>query len=151
MPNTTSTLEEKRAYHRAWMRARRTAYFAGKSCAQCDSRDRLELDHVDPSTKVYQPAALWGMSDRNPKKIAELAKCQVLCRDCHLEKSRGEWDRAGAKNPAYRWTDDQIREIHAARLDGEIYRKIGERMGASKTAIRNAYVSRAPSLGLTPA
>lgn len=151
MPNTTSTLEEKRAYHRDWMRARRAAYFTGKSCAQCDSRDRLELDHIDPSTKVYAPASLWGMSDRNPRKRAELAKCQVLCYDCHLAKSRGEWDRAGAKNPAYRWTDDQIREIHAARVNGDIYRRIGERMGASRSAIRQVYVDRAPSLGLTPA
>lgn len=149
MPN--STLEEKRSYHREWMRARRAAYFAGKCCAECGSIQRLELDHIDPATKVYAPASLWGMSDRNPRKRAELAKCQVLCYDCHLEKSRRDWDRSGVKNPQYRWTDDQIREIHAARVNGDIYRVIGERMGASKSAVRLAYAKRGPSLGLTPA
>jgi hypothetical protein len=70
-------------------RARRAAWFANKVCAWCSSTIRLELDHIDPATKdprlrvhakrVWQ----WGEAQRS----AELAKCQPLCRICHLSKS----------------------------------------------------------------
>ena len=80
--------EKKRTYDRAWMAARRSAWIKEHGpCARCNSWDDLEVDHIDPATKLYPPAALWGMSPLNPKRIAELAKCQVLCCDCHTAKT----------------------------------------------------------------
>lgn len=80
--------EEKREYQRNWMRARRNEWIDENGpCVSCGSWLFLEVDHIDPSTKLLNPSKLWSMSDSNPKKIEELAKCQVLCADCHLEKS----------------------------------------------------------------
>lgn len=81
MPNKDP--EKRRAYHRAWIKARRDAYFAGKSCTECGSTDRLELDHIDPTTKTHH--AIWSWSAE--RREAELAKCQPLCPTCHLAKS----------------------------------------------------------------
>lgn len=80
--------ERQREYRREWYAARRAAWFAANGpCAQCGSWERLELDHVDPATKVHH--VIWSWSDA--RREAELAKCQILCVDCHDEKTAGEW------------------------------------------------------------
>lgn len=77
---------DRMAYQRNWIADRRMAFFAGKSCVKCGSTADLELDHVDPSLKVTHRIWSWSVARRN----AELAKCQVLCSDCHLEKTVNE-------------------------------------------------------------
>lgn len=82
--------EQKRVYQRNWIAQRRAEYLGEMRCNQCGSADQLEFDHVDASEKALPASRLWSMSDRNPRKLAELAKLQVLCRDCHLGKTYGE-------------------------------------------------------------
>lgn len=77
-------------YQKNWMRARRAAYFHDKACVKCGSTHRLELDHIDPSTKVSHK--IWSWTE--VKRLAEIAKCQVLCVLCHREKT-AEQRRAG--------------------------------------------------------
>ena len=76
-------------YQRTWRRRRRRAWFRGKRCAKCDSRRRLELDHIDPAKKVSHK--VWSWSEK--RREAELAKCQVLCAKCHKAKSQTEKPR----------------------------------------------------------
>lgn len=85
--------EYMKQYQRKWQLSRREKYFEGKVCAKCESVERLELDHIDPTIKKYEPRALWGMSEANPNRIAELAKCQILCHDCHKEKTKEDRKR----------------------------------------------------------
>ena len=80
------TGERKREYDREWVRKRREQFFDGKSCVECGSIDRLELDHIDRATKVSHKIWSWSEARRNE----ELAKCQVLCHDCHLSKTAKE-------------------------------------------------------------
>ena len=68
---------------RKWIAARRAAFFNGKSCAKCGSCGRLELDHIDPETKVHH--SIWSWSES--RRVIETAKCQVLCHACHLDKT----------------------------------------------------------------
>ncbi len=86
------TGEQKREYQRKWIAERRGFFFKDKVCVKCNSKENLELDHINPDEKKYNPRALWGMSDSNPNKISELEKCQVLCEDCHKEKTRLWWE-----------------------------------------------------------
>lgn len=81
MPYTDPDKQAK--YQREWIAQRRAEWFAGKSCAWCGSAEELQLDHVDPATKVSHRIWSWSDSRRN----AELAKCQVLCRPCHEQKA----------------------------------------------------------------
>lgn len=63
-------------------RARMREHLGGK-CVVCGTTDDLEIDHIDPSQKSFNPAAL-----RRPwaETVAELAKCQLLCEACHKAK-----------------------------------------------------------------
>lgn len=75
---------ESRARALAKMKARRRAWLlANGPCALCGSSDRLEVDHVDPNSKTDHKVWSWA----EPRMLAELAKCQALCHQCHLEKT----------------------------------------------------------------
>ena len=76
--------EKKREYQRKWMVARRQKWVEDHGpCAVCGSADRLEVDHKDPRQKVTHRVWSW----RKDKQAEELAKCQVLCFECHKNKS----------------------------------------------------------------
>jgi hypothetical protein len=79
-------IDLRREYHRHWIKKRRDEFFADKSCVQCGSLDRLELDHIDPAQKVDHKIWLWAKERRE----AEIVKCQVLCFDCHCKKTSAE-------------------------------------------------------------
>lgn len=70
-------------YQREWIAKRRAGYFADKSCVQCGSTDRMELDHIDRTKKVSH--RIWSWSQN--KMADELRKCQVLCYECHMAKT----------------------------------------------------------------
>ena len=77
------TLENKRKYDREWQAARKREWLlANGPCAFCGSLDRLEVDHVDPEQKVTHRIWSWSVERRS----AELAKCRVLCHDCHVKR-----------------------------------------------------------------
>lgn len=78
--------DERRKYQREWAQRRRRAFFAGKSCFQCGATEELELDHIDPATKVDHKIWSWSAE----RQATELEKCQVLCRACHQLKSASE-------------------------------------------------------------
>lgn len=78
--------EKKKAYQREWIRKRRQAWIEsqGSICANCGETNKpFELDHIDPKTKVSHNIWSWSAERRE----AELAKCQLLCEDCHMDKS----------------------------------------------------------------
>lgn len=129
--------EKRREYNRSWIKTRRDSYFKGKSCVGCGSTESLELDHIDPDTKIYQPSSLWGMSDLNPMKVAELAKCQVLCSDCHIDKSKREGHQRGAKNSNSIFTEEDVALIRRRVADGESQASIAKEFGVVRSAICN--------------
>lgn len=88
MPYSNPAIQN--AYQNARLQERRREWIEGQGgeCVQCGSTESLEVDHVDPSTKVCNPRGIWS---RNIGfREMELAKCQVLCADCHKEKTRAE-------------------------------------------------------------
>ncbi len=65
-------------------------------CAWCGynwSAEALQLDHIEPNTEKfggYPNMVRWVHSTNPlPREIkAEMAKCQVLCANCHAERTR---------------------------------------------------------------
>lgn len=102
---TQDRREYLRNYQRAWVSTRRKKWLNRNGpCVICGSWRKLEVDHIDPSEKVYESARIWSLSQ--PKREAELAKCQVLCHRHHAEKTNRErrlsglYKRLQIKSPA---------------------------------------------------
>lgn len=100
------TIEEVRAYKARWARQarakdpdkwrKREAAWPRKNrqkwlklngpCKKCNSSKRLEVDHINPKTKIHH--SIWTWSKERREK--ELEKCQVLCFICHRLKTNQE-------------------------------------------------------------
>jgi hypothetical protein len=111
MDKDLNDLDRKRAYDREWyakhkVRIRTKKIETGKrsrrnrlqwlhaiksalGCAVCDEQDPVCLDfhHRDPSSKVDDVAS---MLHRCCKEVilAEIAKCDLLCCNCHRKEER---------------------------------------------------------------
>jgi len=81
---------DQREYQRTWMATRRLKYINlhGAKCVVCGSDRDLEFDHIDRDKKVDH--RVWSWSEA--RITEELSKCQLLCCDCHKEKSINEMD-----------------------------------------------------------
>jgi hypothetical protein len=88
----------RRAAHRASFEAprrprRRLAVIAwlGERCVVCRESDaaQLQFDHIDPRTKRTTVSALLDTGTW-VRILEEAAKCQLLCVECHKEKTRAE-------------------------------------------------------------
>ena len=116
-------------YQRKWMAARRAEYFDGKSCVTCGSTESLELDHIDPATKVSHRIWSWSTERRE----AELAKCQPLCRDCHESKSVREF--SGETHQNSKLSDSDVSKIRQLLTDGVSQTKIANEFGISQSQV----------------
>jgi hypothetical protein len=79
--------------------AREVRGLKSKGCSVCGyakNYSALSFDHIDPSTKyrsrtgkVVQPSDMLEVSKQYSDKtiLAELAKCIVICANCHMEKT----------------------------------------------------------------
>lgn len=78
------------AYHREYYYKRRkkiTDYLGG-SCVECGATEDLHIDHIDPEQKSFNISRNVTLS--NPAVLAELDKCQLLCREHHEAKTARE-------------------------------------------------------------
>ncbi len=117
--------EAHREYQRRWIAERRAAYLADKSCVGCGGRDELQIDHKDSGAKVTH--RVWSWSEE--RRAVELVKCQVLCRECHDEKSEGALE-AGYERPP-----EDVAKILEMRAAGVSTRQIAAAMGAARSYV----------------
>ncbi len=85
--------EYMKSYMRCYLKRRYTERFQaavrqlGGRCVQCGSMVDLQFDHIQPCTKSFEISdkiaqyAWWRIE-------VELKKCQLLCFQCHVEKSK---------------------------------------------------------------
>ena len=125
--------EKKRAYQRQYLQRRRSEWIeAHGPCVDCGSGVDLEIDHDDRTQKVASVGSMW--SRRREIREAELAKCVVRCRPCHLIKSNRERSEQGKPCPssnAYRLgcRCDGCREVQKLRAREYRARRRNERVG----------------------
>ena len=82
--------DERRVYNLKRYHTKRNYYIEmlGGECVLCGSKENLEFDHIDPTTKKLDVGKLLNYSKAVAE--AELSKCQLLCKTHHIAKSRKE-------------------------------------------------------------
>lgn len=115
---------DRRRYHE---RRRRAFERLGNRCVRCGGRDGLEIDHIDPAQKVFSVSRMWTM--RGDVFWAEIAKCQLLCHEHHVEKTlkdRGfNSRRKHGTFACYRYSKcrcDKCRAANASRVRGHRFK-----------------------------
>jgi hypothetical protein len=78
--------------YKARIKAEITAYKVERGCYICKEGDPvcLDLHHRDPQQKELNPANMWNRGWGPPRVAAELAKCDVICANCHRKLHRKE-------------------------------------------------------------
>ena len=76
----------------------------GGKCVWCGSKNRLNIDHIDVGLKKLNMARQYCNKD---KYFEELEKCQLLCDDCHIEKSKNEIKEMKLRY----WSDRRARSL----------------------------------------
>jgi len=127
--------EYLRAYQREWIKRRRLTWFKENGpCVDCGSAEDLELDHVDRSTKITHSVWSWALE----RRTAELAKCVVRCRPCHLAKTRRDVDRGEAVSHS-KLTEVAVRDIRAQIAEGHSQVSIARQYGVHKATVNDIY------------
>lgn len=64
-------------------------YWRQNPCVVCGESDPrcLTFDHIDPATKSDTVSNLVGTGAAMTTVMAEIAKCQVLCSNCHAKRT----------------------------------------------------------------
>lgn len=62
-----------------------------KGCVGCGSKQQLELDHINPEDKEWNPKTSMSSKKLSEKFWNEIDKCQLLCYDCHREKTGNQF------------------------------------------------------------
>lgn len=91
-------------------------YLGGK-CVSCGSTENLQIDHIDHTSKLFSIANHWGRSWEFLKP--EIAKCQLLCKDCHLIKSKeeGSLAKGWTNQPKYKHGTVRMYSHYKCRCD----------------------------------
>lgn len=132
--------EYMRKYQREWIARRRAEFFSDKSCLHCGTTERLELDHVDPESKVHH--AIWSWSA--VRREAEIAKCQILCHDCHLAKSKANGDLtrnklSGETHGMAKLSDEQVVEARLRYAAGGVtHQQLADEYGVGRSTVTEA-------------
>jgi hypothetical protein len=105
-----------REYVRKWVATRRANFFVDKFCAHCGSNEQLELDHIDPNTKITNH--IWSWSEK--RRQEEIEKCQILCHNCHVVKTITNHERSHSEShPHAILSENQVTEIRSKWNDGD--------------------------------
>lgn len=91
---------EYMAQYMALRRARRRQeliVLLGGQCVRCGTIELLDFDHVVPKSQSFRISGR-GLDKPWPILLAEVAKCQLLCRPCHKAKSKECGETGGGWN-----------------------------------------------------
>ena len=131
MGHTAET--RKRAYEKI-KQCRNRWFQAHGPCVLCGSWEKLELDHIDPSTKVSH--RVWSWSEN--RRAEELLKCQILCEACHMSKTREQLKLENTGIPCYgrrKISDEEIVCAKKLRAEGLLLREVATFFNVSASTL----------------
>lgn len=124
----------KKRYH---TRRQEALEHLGGVYVSCGSTENLEFDHTNPENKEYAIGKI--ITGCNLKKVyKELEKCQLLCKKCHLKKSKEELSaqQFGENNSYAKLDNEQVKEIRELYSTKKYtHRELGKLFGVSRSTI----------------
>jgi hypothetical protein len=96
-----ATKEYMREYMKKRYREKRDSIIRelGSQCASCGTKDGpWHIDHIDAKKKTFRAADVHSVSEEKLKE--EKKNFQLLCKDCHQDKTRKAWD-FGSPKPSH--------------------------------------------------
>ena len=66
-----------------------------EGCIKCGNKEQLELDHINPEVKKWNPKRSMCSKTLTENFWKEINKCQLLCYDCHKEKTKKSFRKGG--------------------------------------------------------
>lgn len=108
----------------------------GGKCASCGATENLEVDHADPREKRGEPGRSPMIDGPWERILTELEKCQALCHDCHMNKTRLDYSsgrlghRGGPKKSSIDW--DRVRRL---RSMGANWQEVANAIGVSRSTV----------------
>jgi 5-methylcytosine-specific restriction endonuclease McrA len=103
----------------------------GQRCAHCGTSEQLEIHHRDRDAKVSHRICSWSPA----RQRVELAKCEFLCRGCHIAESR----RTGALAAGAKLSPE---DVLAIRSSGAADHDLAQHYGVRPETIRAARTGR---------
>ena len=94
-------MRDRNAYMREYLRKRWKARkevamdHLGGVCVRCGTKENLAFDHIDPTTKYQQVSRMSTASEE--RFWNEVAKCQLLCTECHRLKTLDDLGQKDAR------------------------------------------------------
>lgn len=88
-PEDKKAWDRKRRIHQRAVNRLKVSAWAEENghghCVKCGTTEELEWDHIDPGTKDFVISSNYGRTWA--RLLEELAKCQRLCKPCHIIKT----------------------------------------------------------------
>lgn len=135
-------INQQREYSKVWTRNKRQRLRqewieANGPCQDCGGSESLEIHHKDPSQKKFKPSSLW--TRKREVREAELDKCIVLCKDCHLKHTVPYLSEFfSAMKPANAsLTSEQASEVKYLLTVGVRQKDIANKYGCSVQVIKD--------------
>lgn len=81
----------------------------GGECENCGSKKNLHFDHIRPQAKTKPIARL--LDSNEAKAMEELEKCQLLCKECHHQKTlqKSEYGKMSDHGTLWRYIKHKCR------------------------------------------
>ena len=140
---TAERMREYQNRRRAQLRTELLAMLGGK-CVRCGVTDALHFDHINPESKLFEIAS--GLDKPRKILLAEVAKCQLLCRSHHNDKTAEELRGRVRINVPHgeqcswtKLTEVQVREVLSSSLS---HRELAEKFGVGRTTIQAIRLGR---------
>jgi len=132
-----------RAYHREYSKQyyhnRRAQLLAmlGNKCVQCGTEKKLQFDHIQSEDKEFSVGKLLNFAFKDI--LDEVRKCQLLCFDCHIQKSRKEGAFTKGEKRHYKLSKEQVEELYKEYKIGVSLRELSIRYQVARNTITSAF------------
>ena len=115
-------------------------------CGEIFSPYVMQFDHRDPATKRFWLTSSRALLKNKEELIAEIAKCDVVCANCHAARTYAQLLQRRAALTPLQWAPGTSRRIEEQRARWRCQAKMLQRTFPAKTAVGGSGITRCSSI-----